>query len=112
MIPDRFAFIAPLALVPALIGCHSAQVPAPPPLSATALAAVVADPGDTGHAELAQAIDAVFSAPDAGETRALLVWHDGKLVAERSFADAAAASGVWDSVTCCPGVLGGPARTC
>ena len=83
MIPDRFAFIAPLALVPALIGCHSAQVPAPPPLSATALAAVVADPGDTGHAELAQAIDAVFSAPDAGETRALLVWHDGKLVAER-----------------------------
>ena len=81
MITDRFAFIAPLALMPALIACHAA--PAPVPLSSAALAAVIADPGDTGRANLAQAIDNTFTAPDAGETRALLVWHDGRLVAER-----------------------------
>lgn len=82
MIPDRFAFIAPLALVPALIGCHTAA-PAPVPLSAAAQAAVVADPDDTSRENLAQGIDALFTAPDAGETRALLVFHDGKLIAER-----------------------------
>jgi len=81
MITDRFAFIAPLALMPALIACHAA--PAPVPLSSAALAAVIADPGDTDRANLAQAIDSTFTAPDAGETRALLVWHDGRLVAER-----------------------------
>ena len=81
MIPDRLAFIAPLALVPALIGCHPAPVATP--LSAAALSAVVADPGDTTRADLAQAIDPLFTAPDAGETRAVVVWHDGKLVAER-----------------------------
>ena len=81
MIPDRLVLIAPLALVPALIACHSAPTAAP--LSPAAQAAVVADPGDAGREDLAQRIDAVFSAPDAGETRALIVWHDGKLVAER-----------------------------
>jgi CubicO group peptidase (beta-lactamase class C family) len=81
MIPDRLFLIAPLALVPALIACHQAPVPAP--LAPAALAAVVADPGDTPREGLAQRIDALFTAPDAGETRALLVWHDGRLIAER-----------------------------
>lgn len=81
MIPDRLVLIAPLALVPALIACHSA--PTPTPLAPAAQAAVVADPGDAGREALAQRIDALFNAPDAGETRALIVWHDGKLVAER-----------------------------
>jgi nucleoside-diphosphate-sugar epimerase len=35
----------------------------------------------------------------------------GKLVAERSFAEAAAASGVWDSITCCPGDNVGPIQS-
>ncbi len=81
MIPDRLFLIAPLALVPALIACHSA--PAPMALSPAALAVVVADPGATDRASLAQGIDTLFTAPDAGETRALLVWHDGRMIAER-----------------------------
>lgn len=35
----------------------------------------------------------------------------GKLIAERSFAEAAAVSGVWDSVTCCPGDNVGPIQS-
>ena len=35
----------------------------------------------------------------------------GKLVAERAFSDAAAASGFWDSVTCCPGDNVGPIQS-
>lgn len=35
----------------------------------------------------------------------------GKLVAERSFADAAAVSGAWDSITCCPGDNVGPIQS-
>ena len=81
MIPGRLILIAPLALVPALIACHSSPVAVP--LSPAARAAVVAAPGDTTRDALAQSIDAVFTAPDAGETRAMIVYHDGKLVAER-----------------------------
>jgi len=81
MIPDRLILIVPLALVPALIACHSAPVAVP--ISPAARAAVIADPGVTTREALAQSIDAVFTAPDMGETRALIVWHDGKMVAER-----------------------------
>ncbi|WP_428333106.1 serine hydrolase domain-containing protein [Novosphingobium sp.] len=81
MIPGRLILIAPLALVPALIACHSAPVAVP--LNPAARAAVTADPGDTTREALAQSIDAVFTAPGAGETRAVVVWHDGKLIAER-----------------------------
>ncbi len=77
MIPDRLRLIAPLALVPALIACHASSVPVAP--DATASAAVSGEPGGA----VARAVDAVFTAPDAGETRALVVYHDGKLVAER-----------------------------
>ncbi len=46
-------------------------------------AAVIASPAPARRADLARTIDALFTAPDAGETRALLVWHNGTLVAER-----------------------------
>jgi CubicO group peptidase (beta-lactamase class C family) len=84
MIPDRLVLIAPLALVPALIACH--QAPTSASVSPAALAAVIADPGldsTAGRQDLAKAIDALFTAPDAGETRAVIVYHDGKMVAER-----------------------------
>ncbi|HEY5646474.1 MAG TPA: NAD-dependent epimerase/dehydratase family protein, partial [Pseudomonadales bacterium] len=35
----------------------------------------------------------------------------GKVLAERMFADAAAASGLWDSITCCPGDNVGPIQS-
>ena len=35
----------------------------------------------------------------------------GKLIAERAFAEAAAASGFWDAVTCCPGDNVGPIQS-
>lgn len=88
MMPRRLSHIAPLVLVPALIGCGTpAQTPA---LDPAALAAVVADPhvpgaasADVGREQLAQRIDALFAAQDAGETRALIVVRDGRIVAER-----------------------------
>ena len=79
MILDRRRFIAPLALVPALIGCHAS----PPPFDPAALAAVTGDPAPAGREALARAIDALFTDPQAGETRALLIFHDGHRVAER-----------------------------
>jgi CubicO group peptidase (beta-lactamase class C family) len=73
--------IPPLALLPALIACHpAAQSPAP--LSPTALAAIVPHP-DAPRAALAQAVDALFTDPAIGETRAVLVLHNGRIVAER-----------------------------
>jgi len=64
----------------ALAGCHTQ--PAQPPLSPQALAAVAAD-ADVPREPLARAIDALFADPAAGETRALLIYHDGRLIAER-----------------------------
>jgi CubicO group peptidase (beta-lactamase class C family) len=81
MIPRRLILIAPLALVPALIACHSAPVAIP--LTPAARAAVIADPGDTSPEALAQSIDTLFTAPDMGETRAVIVYHDGRMIAER-----------------------------
>ncbi|HZU63055.1 MAG TPA: serine hydrolase [Novosphingobium sp.] len=80
-LPFGFRLIAPLALLPALIGCHGAQ-PAQGPLSAEALGAVVAHPGPSRQA-LARAVDALFTEKGLGETRALLVVSKGQLVAER-----------------------------
>lgn len=75
--------IAPLGLLPALIGCHGAgDVTNPAPLSATALAAVAWHP-DAPRLALAQAVDALFTDPGLGETRAVLILHDGRIVAER-----------------------------
>jgi CubicO group peptidase (beta-lactamase class C family) len=73
--------IPPLVLLPALIACHpGAQSSAP--LSPAALAAVVPH-SDAPRAALAQAVDALFTDPTIGETRAVLVLHNGRIVAER-----------------------------
>lgn len=80
MVKRRLSLILPLALLPALIGCHSA--PAEGPLSEAALNAVSHHPGAPREA-LAQAIDSLFADAAAGETRAVLVLHDGHIVAER-----------------------------
>ena len=80
--------IASLALLPALLAlgaCDAAPAPPVPPkqeLSQAALQAVAADPG-IPREKLARAIDALFTQPDLGETRAVIVMHDGRIVAER-----------------------------
>jgi len=51
-------------------------------LSASALDAVVAEPG-VPREELARRIDALFALPGIGETRAVIVMHNGRIVAER-----------------------------
>jgi CubicO group peptidase (beta-lactamase class C family) len=81
--------IALLALLPApllvLAACGD-SAPAPPPapaeLSQAALAAVSADPG-VAREKLARKVDALFASPDAAETRAVIVMHDGTIAAER-----------------------------
>ncbi|MBX9661816.1 serine hydrolase [Novosphingobium sp.] len=77
-----FAFIAPLALVPALFGCSPASPPAPAPVSAEALKAVSANPG-VPREELARRVDALFSEKDAAETRSVIVMQGGRVIAER-----------------------------
>lgn len=75
------ALIAPLALVPALLGC-SRTAEGPPPLPALAMNAVVETPG-VPREKLARAIDSLFTDEPAGETRAVIVMHEGRIVAER-----------------------------
>ena len=76
------ALIAPLTLVPALLGCSASAPPAPPPVSAEALKAVVAKPG-VPREELARRVDALFSEKDAEETRSVIVMQGGRIIAER-----------------------------
>jgi CubicO group peptidase (beta-lactamase class C family) len=83
MVARAKSLILPLLVLPALIGCGQADSPAPPPpLSDKSLTAVVEKPG-ISREKLARAVDALFSAEDAAETRAVLVLHDGQTVAER-----------------------------
>lgn len=77
----RASLILPLLALPALIGCGGGER-AEQPLHEAALKAVVAKPG-VGREKLARRIDALFTDEKAGETRALLVLHDGEIVAER-----------------------------
>mgnify|MGYP000234522769 CR=1 FL=1 len=80
MLSRRPSLILTLALLPALFGCQPSKTAQP--LSKTALAAVVAKP-DAPRELLARAIDALFTDPAMGETRAVLIMHDGRIVAER-----------------------------
>ena len=82
MARNLIAFIAPLALVPALFGCSPSVPPAPPPVSAEALKAVSPNPG-VPREELARRVDALFSEQDAVETRAMVVMQGGRVIAER-----------------------------
>ena len=73
--------IATIALLPALISC--AELPEErPPLSEEAITAITEDAGAPTR-ELAREIDDLFSKSELGETRALVLMHDGKIAAER-----------------------------
>lgn len=83
MIARRLLHIAPLVLLPALIGCGPADhTRAPAALSDKALAAVISQPGVNREA-LARAVDELFTREDCAETRAVLVLKDGRIVAQR-----------------------------
>ena len=83
MIARHLSLIAPLLLLPALIGCGASDQPQPLlPLSANAMAAVIDKPGANREA-LARAVDQLFSREDCAETRAVLVLKDGRIVAQR-----------------------------
>lgn len=78
----RASLILPLLALPALIGCDSGESAVPAPLSEAALQAVIEKPG-ASREKLARAVDALFTDDEAAETRAVLVLHRGKIVAER-----------------------------
>ena len=82
--PARRPFlILPLLALPALIACSGQSTPPPPvPLSAAALKAVSDQPG-VSRERLARAVDALFSQEPTAETRAVIVLHSGRIVAER-----------------------------
>ena len=83
MLARRPSLILPLLALPALIACSGPSAPPPPPpLSAAAMKAVIDQPG-VAREGLARAVDALFSQQPTAETRALIVLHDGKIVAER-----------------------------
>lgn len=82
-LPSRAIALSPsLLAVLLLAACGQDGPPPPPPLAAEALAAVVADPG-VPREPLARAVDDLFTNDAAGETRALIVMHQGAIVAER-----------------------------
>ncbi|MCW1429377.1 serine hydrolase domain-containing protein [Novosphingobium sp. JCM 18896] len=77
----RLPHILALLLVPSLVACGSGDK-APPPLEPAALAAVVEQPG-VERERLARAVDELFADENAGETRALVLLSEGRIVAER-----------------------------
>ena len=79
----RTAPLIALALVTSsLAGCGSSGPPAEPPVSEEALAAVTAHPGAPTR-PLARAANDLFTLDGLGETRALVVYHGGRLAVER-----------------------------
>ena len=79
----RLSLILPLLALPALIACSGQSTPPPPvPLSAAAMKAVSDQPG-VNRERLARRVDALFSQDPTAESRALIVLHDGRIVAER-----------------------------
>jgi CubicO group peptidase (beta-lactamase class C family) len=77
----RLPLIVPLLALPALVACHGGDNQ-PPPLTRAALAAVAGEPG-VPREKLARAIDDLFNDAAAGDTRALVLMADGRIVAER-----------------------------
>ena len=71
-----------LAAFALLAACGSDGPPTAPALPEGALEAVVVEPG-VSRERLARAVDALFTADGIGETRAVVVLRDGKIVAER-----------------------------
>ena len=76
---NRATCLAPALLM--LAACGAAP-PAEAPLSEAALGAVTADAGAPKD-QLAREIDDIFTAPNVGETRAVVLMVDGKIAAER-----------------------------
>ncbi|HSQ95915.1 MAG TPA: serine hydrolase [Croceibacterium sp.] len=76
--PSLAALLLPAFL---LAGCGG-TAPKEPPLSPAALKAVSKNPG-VPREKLARAVDALFTGEGIGETRAVLVLHDGAIAAER-----------------------------
>lgn len=82
MFPRPTPLIALTLAITSLAACGSPGPVEEPPLSEEALAAVTADPGAPTKA-LAREVDDLFRMEGLGETRALIVMHDGTLAAER-----------------------------
>jgi CubicO group peptidase (beta-lactamase class C family) len=84
--PAAPSVLAQAALLPAVLAllasCGQDAPPPEPPLPQAARDAVAVDPGVPPEL-LARAVDDLFSKPGLGETRALVLLHDGKIVAER-----------------------------
>ncbi|MGB7408109.1 MAG: serine hydrolase [Pontixanthobacter sp.] len=81
----RCRFIHVGAILPASLAALAACSEAPPvdpPLTEHALNAVTADAGAPRN-QLARQIDDLFTKPEFGETRALVVMHAGEIAAER-----------------------------
>ena len=82
MMSRRASIPALTLLATTLGGCGETPPQGPPPLSETALAAIGERPGAPRRA-VARAVDDVFTNPELGETRAVVLLHEGSMVAER-----------------------------
>lgn len=71
------------ALTIALSGCGGTDDPASAPPKSAAELAYISDSSPIAKARLDAAIAPLFEAPEMAETRALLVMHQGKIIAER-----------------------------
>ena len=79
----RLSLILLLCLLPSLSGCGAQNgAPAAAAPGKEALAAIAPQPGAERN-RLASAIDRLFTDSPAGETRALLIMREGRIVAER-----------------------------
>ena len=82
MVPSSRSLIALALAATSLVGCGAPGPAEEPPLTDEALAAVTENPGAPTKA-LAREVDDLFRMEGLGETRALLVLHDGDIAAER-----------------------------
>jgi len=74
--------IAILASASSLASCSDTAPVQEPPLTEAALAAVMGDPG-AAKRPLAREIDQLFTREGLGETRAVVLLHEGEIAAER-----------------------------
>ncbi|RKF19131.1 class C beta-lactamase-related serine hydrolase [Altericroceibacterium spongiae] len=65
-----------------LAACSSEKNSAPPPIPPEVMATIADHPG-VNRKSLARATDALFTREDLGQTQALIVYHEGEIVAER-----------------------------